>query len=225
MDINDEKIDIEIVKSKGFIIYYKLVDLQRSLDIFKNNYNELNMVFEISQHPIVSMQIASLSLQEITYIYQKYTNFIMSTSMLIEHTRVFMSFYKPINERVYNQYNLDKDRLFAKNDMCCFIKELRNFTTHVGYPEIECLVPLKSNLVTYYLKITLEQYDWNTSSKKFILDNKQKISLNKLSKEYYDLVNNFYCNLLKKISDIHTVDFEETNRLMQLSNRLKGFND
>lgn len=148
--------------------------------------------------------------QEFNQHMQQYLfNFLSASAALTDNCRKMMSVYK--DTELFNEYKAKIDEIFKKSLLSAFIKDLRNYQTHnkIDIPTpVRSLKDYKSIDVIFISDELLKgNYQWTTSSKKFMEKCGLEISILPIINEYNGMINLFYNWLYLRVKQYHRTDF------------------
>jgi hypothetical protein len=224
-------IENEITSSSGYSINSMMEALDLSLQIFIRNYGDAKRAYDFLKDPAISLRIfqpqnkVALMLYLIE-IYRTFFNFEASAASLIDHSRVFINKYEEKNTTFCREYQNKIEADFISNPLAKFIKDIRNFVVHKGYPIMNLNFPLVGNRVYEYLlnsSSLLEWDGWTSKAREYINSQGETIRLYSVIEEYYKLVDGFYSWMYVKLKEIHAQDFSEVNALITKRNEFLGF--
>lgn len=219
-------IENEITSSFGYEINSMMEAIDLSLQIFKRNYGEAKRAYDFLKSPEISLTIfqpqnKAVMLLYLVEVYRTFFNFEASAASLIEHSRVFIEKHKTTNASFCQEYEIKKAETFINNPLSKFVKDMRNYVTHKGYPQMSLSVPLLEKRVHEYLlksSLLLEWDGWTAKSKEYIKSQGDEMSLYPVIEEYYKLVDGFYKWMFERLREIHVSDYAEVNALIKKRN-------
>lgn len=150
-------------------------------------------------------------------IYRNFTNLESSAAALIDHSRYFIK--ADIKDTIKIAYEQKKSECFVTNRLACFIKNLRNYLLHRGYPNISITTDLNSNTSFTMNKSELMEWkDWSSKSKDYLNEQGDTISVVSITVDYYRIVVDFYEWFFNELRAAYKAEYEEVNGLIQLYN-------
>lgn len=221
-----ESIENEIISCKGYQINGMMEALDLSLQIFKRNFAEAKSAYDFLKRPEIYLTIfqpqnkSALTLY-ILEVFRTFFNFEASAASLVDHSRCFKDKYETQNETFCRKYQCKVDEDFTNNPLAKFVKDIRNYVIHKGYPGLSLNVPLLHDRPHEYLLNTeslLEWDGWTTKSKQYIHDQGEIIELFAVLESYYKMVSDFYTWMFAELKTIHEDDYREVNLLIKKRN-------
>lgn len=173
---NPTEIEKELLNMPEYVIWEEINALNNSFDVFQGNYLELKNAFEsFSKKRKEKMEDRLKKLVRLLH------NFTASAISLLDHSKVYYEkLYEP--NGLFGDYETEYNNRFRDDDLSCFIRDLRNYCTHItaaeiqaeyqytGSPETSCTTS-KIYITKKFLfkKSTLfKRGDWSESSKRYI---------------------------------------------------------
>lgn len=219
-------IEDEITASFGYLINSMMEALDLSLQIFKRNFSDTKRAYDFLKDPAISLRIfqtenkAALQLYLIE-VYRTFFNFEASAASLVDHSRAFINKYEEKNAAFYHAYQDKVEADFLNNPLAKFVKDIRNYVVHKGYPVMDLSFPLVGNRVHEYLlnsSSLLEWDSWTSKAREYIKSQGEVVRLYSVIEEYFQLVDSFYTWMFTNLKEIHTKYFFDVNALISKRN-------
>ncbi len=222
MDINE--MDNQIRSSEGYRIHVLMRALDMSLQIFRKNYCTFLQLISMFEDPMFQFSYwadgEKAMLTRTNYqveIYRTFTNFEASAAALIDHSRYFIK--TDIKDAIKEAYEQKKNECFVSNGLACFIKNLRNYLLHRGYPNISITTDLQNGTsFTMDKNELMEWKGWSSGSKQYFKKQDDAISVVSIATDYYKIVVDFYEWFFNELRAAYKTEYEEVNRLINLFN-------
>ena len=219
-------IENEIVSNYGYEINSMMEALDLSLQIFKGNYAEAKRAYDFLKLPEILLTIfqpqnkAAMMLY-LCEVYRTFFNFETSAASLIDHSRVFIKKHEVKNDSFFYEYDNMITKKFINNPLSKFVKDMRNYVTHKGYPPMSLSFSLPGNKEHEYLlasSLLLEWDGWTEKSREYINSQGNEIHLYSVVEEYYKVVDDFYKWMFTRLREIHVTDYAAVNALIKKRN-------
>lgn len=217
----------EFKESKGYIINQKLNQFYLTNYIFSRNYEDLKNIIKEQTIPEKAEKLLSeersksqdLQMETLRALH----NYLASAISLIDHTRNFVNDVNSQNKTFLEEYKLKIDSHFVKNELAQFIVSFRQLLQHYKTPLIAMINdltddPRKLNTRIVISKVSLKEFSgWRSLAKKYIEKIEDELNLLEVSKQYFDLVNEFYIWFYNKQKDNFKSEFDEMLQLRRLA--------
>ena len=177
------------------------------LEVVKTNYKEIDFLLNADiaytlrkVNEIKAIIDKDGDLKEPFYfqlVYRATINYLASASALIDYCRKFV---KQFDKQIQDEHSI-KVKEFFNNDLCYFVKDLRNYYLHEALPRYS----IKSRQfhegkdgVLYSLsKQKLLKWDsWKVRATTFIANNTEHLDMTLILKKYQTIVDNFYSEII-----------------------------
>lgn len=200
----------KLESSNGLYILNEMKSLKSSIYVFNTNYNELNL--RLTDLKQFNDKKNNINLENKRLIH----NFLCSAITLIDHTRIYISnLHKEI---IFNEYQLEVEKIFIQNSLCCFVKDFRQYLQHYKLPEISFqsndILSIKKYWSIIIKKEELLKFSgWKKNSVIFIENSFHSIDLHKVFNEYNNIVIAFYEWIFKNQNEIFKNQISEVQFL------------
>lgn len=213
----------KILDSDGMRFLNKIRTHGFTYSIFLRNYKRLAEIIAIKD----AEKILKLNHREniderekfFEAVSQETHNFLASCITLVDHTRAFVK-----NEYSSHSFKEEYDKKIleiTKNNICFFIKDLRNYVIHKGLPPLNFRMNIINNSdgleISYSILLNIEkllEWDkWHSASKIYIRSFDKNIDLEDLSKNYWSLISLFYKWFEERLYEIHKNELQELKTL------------
>lgn len=207
-----------LLNCAGWKALNRIAPLGNIHNVFFQNWLELqNLLAKIHEDVNVSKSIQKEAFE---HLQQKIFNYLAASSVLTDTTRKVLNHYKETD--LLKEYEQKVSDLFRHNNLCHFVRNLRNYQTHY---ELTFPCPVRSlddgihwDVVLLSADLLKHKEEWKQEAKQFIMACGEEINLNKIFTQYANIVNIFYTWLYTKFVEYHKEDLEERD---QLINELK----
>ena len=206
--------EYDLLNCAGWKIFNSMAPLSDIHNVFLQNWLELEkLLHEIHDNVQVSRDI---KLKVFMHLQQKIFNYLASSSALTDTARRIMKHYK--GTTFFKEYDKKTSELFKNNKLSHFIRKLRNYQTHYQltfpYPVHSLDDYIHWDVVLISADLLEHEEEWNLEAKQFINECGETINLNKIFKQYNDLINSFYMWLYKTFREYYKKDLEERDCLI-----------
>lgn len=224
MDINE--MEQQIYSTEGYRIDSIMRGLDMSVQIFKRNYQQFLELIKSFDNPAYVMffwaegiESEKMRIDFQIEVHRAFTNFEASAASLIDHSRRFSE--SDVKDTIKEKYINKKDECFVENNLSRFVKDLRNYLLHRGYPEIRISTnyPNGNNEFTIDKKEIIKWKKWSSYSKKFLEEQSEKISVVSIVDNYYNLVVEFYGWFFDELRIEYKEEYTEVNKLIEKFNK------
>ena len=195
-----------VLKSKGWQAVTQIGTFNEMFLIVMDNYEEMINIMRF----IENLNIPYM--QRYMEIYRKLNravfNFLSASQALVDHYRKLMKKYE--NTDFYSAYNEKRSDIFKDEEEIQFIKDFRNYQTHV------CLkfAQLVNNKIIFFSNDLLQESDaWAEKSVKFINNKGKTIEIRLIFDKYYLKILKLYKWFHKELYKFHKDEIEETKRI------------
>lgn len=223
MDINE--MEQQIYSTEGYKIDLIMRGLDMSVQIFKRNYQQFSELIKTFDNPAYiiffwadSIESKKTRIDFQIEVHRAFTNFEASAASLIDHSRRFVE--SGIKDTIKEKYTNKKDECFVENNLSRFVKDLRNYLLHRGYPEIKISTHYPNGNNEFVMnKTELTKWSkWSSYSKEFLAKQEEKISVVSVVDDYYNLVVEFYEWFFNELREEYKEEYEEVNKLIEQFN-------
>lgn len=192
----------KIINCDGFKIRNQWKNITLSKDIFVDNYYELKKTLKFYEDKMFEI---NKDKEKLYTFYRRVNkdlhNFVSSNSSLICHARrITNKIYEDKDEMKKIHIDL-KNKIFASDEICIFMNDLRNFSVHYSIPikTMNFSVSISSGVkckIGFDYGVLSEYENWKNLSKGVLEKIKTgKISLNEIVVSYFEKVEDFYLKL------------------------------
>lgn len=204
--------------SKGATAENRLKELLLMHYIFSSNFNSLMQYIEHTKDEKNAIEIIRTGNQQYFEAFtneltRHFFNFIVSTKAYIDQTRRWIKNYY-LETEIETRYNELKKQYFENNRLCKFIQDLRNYQEHYMIPftaynaTFSTRQPFKFKITIPKEKL-LQYKEWKNQSLQYINSFEKDLLVETFCNDYFQLIEEFYSQLLEKVKQFHTKDFKE----------------
>jgi len=158
----------QMVNCAGYEILGRMKYRRFKVEIFKANVAEIRSFLEGLTTTDLTRDVIDGEHIEINRLFQ---NFVAGAAILIDQTRVFMNDYYA-GTQLQTDYQSYIDQHAAKDELCKFVKDLRNYATHNSLPVHFYKNSVERGVLRRSFAIGLQQLResrrWSPESKGFI---------------------------------------------------------
>jgi hypothetical protein len=194
-----------------------------SYNIFSGNLKELNGGLKLIENPQIGLQLSSEKNREAgdqahREVNRLFHNFLAAAATLIDHTRIFVN-QNYEDTPIQQAYNKKIKSEYEKDELCNFIKHLRNYIVHQGLPDNKWSFGLKKGHTTFESTISLETEKlvvwsgWKPLSKSYLSKQGKSIKLSSLIAVYSEKIIGLYKWLDTKLIEYHANDLKKLEKL------------
>lgn len=232
------KLKQEISDHVGTKIMGALRNHSISKTIFANNCAQLRMLIIQLEDPKDPLNILPLERRNtldkfFEEVIRLFHNFLTSISTFVDHTRNFIGSdilengkrKHPGADFIKSEHQLDHQRKinkdFANNPLARFLKECRNYVTHMALPLSSLQQQLLPTAETLEIKIDLKamldepSWHWGTSARTFLEQHQPSIRILKLVDEYEGKMKSFYEDFIITFRQYYGSEISEAEDLME----------
>jgi hypothetical protein len=148
------------MNSPGMRLYNLMGKHSFSYNIFSGNLKELKEGLKRIENPQIRLQLMAQNNgdaegQAHKEINRLFHNFLAAAQTLIDHTRIFVNQnYK--GTTIHQAYTQKIKSEYAEDELCKFIKDLRNYMLHKGLPDNQMSFSLTKGHAAFESTISLE---------------------------------------------------------------------
>ena len=211
----------EIESMPEYQLELKLLSLDISRYVFKQNYLQLRQLLTTSEEPKKASELWAVKNRHLLEAFQRETirllhNFVASVKSLVDHTRIlYRELYKPGGR--FPDYQDEINKRFAQNPLAQFVEDLRDYCLHYKILPIFAERSFTSNTAEPESRIklnvkTLSEYSsWSPPARQFLSDIKDSIDVKDLIEKYYEMVAGFHQWIQKRQMEIYADEFRRLN--------------
>ena len=223
-----EQYNNQIYNSKGFIAHINYEMLRTSFQIFSVNFSELRNFINTMNNPEVILKTMGIENQDKfdyvgLFLQQKFSNYLNSALMLIDHSRNFIKGYD-INCTLKKNYNKKVSVEFVENGLHRFIQDMRVYMFHYKLPIATSTVKFTKENITHTISLSKSSLlgwdNWKNESKEWLEKQEKDIVMINFTAEYFNKVQSFYDWFFFEIESYHKEDFDKTNSLIKKQQEL-----
>lgn len=189
----------DATESETFKLYKRIAEFSIPIYYVTQSYKQLteyiDYIFQTTQ--TISWALYDPFPNAGAEIDRLFFNFLSSTTLLIDTTRVFIADLQKSNISI-NDYERRKNELFAENPLIKIIKELRNSYTHNRPVMLTERITYTQENSEYrqliFDKVVIQSLfkEPNNKLKSYLEENNYEIDISKLTTEYYNIIIPFY---------------------------------
>ncbi len=198
-----------------------LLNLSTSQYAVNRNYQELSLAinnYEVNWEiwDVQKRQIFHAFMRELSRLLH---NYLSSTFSLIRHN---VKLCKDLQCSTLNKEYALKIEVLNKNDCFLFIKDLRNFSQHVGLPVLSAQLnihnrqdkgqEIKQRILLDKGALLEDSKNWNRDSRAYIQAHKD-IDLKLVLYEYQELIKWFYDWFYKRVTELYAKELNEMHEI------------
>jgi hypothetical protein len=212
--------------SKGMEFMNRMKVRSFSFNIFTGNLRELQENLKLVENPEVGLKLMSegnrdAGTQVHREINRMFHNFLASAATLTDHTRIFINtYYKGTPVETAYQSKIDSE--YSSDELCRFIKDLRNFMLHCGLPDNNMSLTITGGqeaTIESTISLNVERLknwsSWSAASKKFLDKQGKNLKLSSIVPDYGEKISALYEWLDTKLRKHHKNDIAELQSLQQ----------
>jgi hypothetical protein len=195
-----------------------------TLNIFTMNSKELREALVLISNPTLGLELMKQENSEAGHqahreVNRLFHNFLAGSKTLVDHTRALIDdFYKKTD--IERSYRLYLESHIAKDEVCRFMHDLRNYTLHHELPLHKMYVTIKKDEgLTTGVMIDVEmlrQWDrWTRESHRYILKQGKEIYPLVVIDQYSNKITNLHEWLNTELEKYHANDLAELKALQE----------
>ncbi|CAG0964418.1 hypothetical protein ANRL3_01091 [Anaerolineae bacterium] len=216
----------ELLDMPEFQIHSSIQELNTSIYIFEENYNDLRRLVNFlavdsrSEHLLLLRNRHKLK-SVLTDIIRLLHNYVAAAQSLIDHTRRLNRKLNSNSEK-FAEYNTRVEIEFVKDSLSQFVKDLRQYCQHYRAPNLEITVRTsdKTGGATKTINLLtddLRSYErWSPLAKEYLNTAGEKVNIMEVATAYKAKVIRFYDWFRFHIETIHAVELRRLKDKEQL---------
>lgn len=212
-------------KSKGFHEYQRIEAVRETFTIYSRNFEEFNRFLERISLPEIGLDIVQQGHEtnrEVVFleIERLLFNYLAASNALIGQYQKYIKHCD--NEDFVNEYEKRKE-LIAKDGLCCFFKEYRNYVEHNSMPHLSSQYTFHhkdgDRFVWYISKDELlNKGEWKSIAREWLSTQPSFISILEIVNGHFTVFCSFFEWFYEAVYGIYKIDIEETRRLIKKAN-------
>jgi hypothetical protein len=233
-----------ILKCTGTEAKNRLNSRQYSVNILNVNAHELMEAIAVTENSEIAVVAFSeknkgASRQIHREVNRLVHNYVCAVATFADHSRNFMKKYYA-ETRFYSDYNAEVQRVFHSSEHCRFVRDLRNFMTHRGFPDSNFRmkatrigdvndpidssggVPCEITSGVYYKKQRFLEWDkWTAPARRYLLATDEEMELRNMFEGHIEIMHDFNAWFIDRFRIHHAADYEELVELEAEYQRLQ----